>query len=276
MPISGGAYTGPKEVKYLFVDGACLRQIMQNISDKFLDGREIALNYQYLKGRYNKVFYYDAVYVKKHNESDVDYEARIQPRVSELQAIRMLDGYHVYEGDVRRRGKRGNEQKKVDVMIAVDMLTHSFRKNMHQASLLTNDLDFKPLIDALVQGGMHVELIYERGYANDELIAAADKKTPLIPNNISHWITNLTKEERVKYFPQPSSSSSYRPDRVLLEWTDEYSVQRSLSVFEDVFHFHKRGVSMSPNGYKHTDLSILKEWVEVTELVKIPDVIDEQ
>src|ERR1700758_3378597 len=41
--------------------------------------------------------------------------------------LRSTDGVHVYEGDVRkRRHKGGLEQKMVDVMLAVDMLTHSF------------------------------------------------------------------------------------------------------------------------------------------------------
>ena len=35
-------------------------------------------------------------------------------------------------------------------MIAVDMLTHPFDRNMERATLLAGDLDFKPLLDALV------------------------------------------------------------------------------------------------------------------------------
>ena len=273
MPISSPGYNGPKEKKYLFIDGGCLRRIMQNFSDKFLDGRELELNYRYVKSSYSKVFYYDAVHVKRQEESDADYEVRIQPRISELQAIRMLDGYHVYEGDVRRRRKRGNEQKKVDVMIAVDMLMHSFRKNMHQASLLTNDLDFKPLIDALVQDGMNVELIYENGWVNDELVSAADKKTPLLPTRISHWITNLTQEERLYYLPQNSSTISYSPDEVLLKWLDENNVPRMISVQQNIFHFHRStSGSSSPNGYKHSNLDVLKSWVEAVEQIKIPEV----
>ena len=38
------------------------------------------------------------------------------------------------------------------------MLSHAHRKNMHKTTLLTGDLDFKPLVDALVQDGMFVTL----------------------------------------------------------------------------------------------------------------------
>jgi hypothetical protein len=64
-------------------------------------------------------------------------------------------------------------------MIAVEMLTHSFRRNMHEATLLTGDLDFKPLIDALVQEGMFVTLWYPPGTTSKELIAAADRSQRL-------------------------------------------------------------------------------------------------
>ncbi|MBD2254416.1 NYN domain-containing protein [Nostoc parmelioides] len=53
----------------------------------------------------------------------------------------------------RPTGKAKKEQKEIDIMIAVDMLTHSFQKNMDEATLLAGDLDFKPLIDALVLNG---------------------------------------------------------------------------------------------------------------------------
>jgi uncharacterized LabA/DUF88 family protein len=46
---------------------------------------------------------------------------------------------------------------------------------MNEATLLTGDLDFKPLIDALVQEGMFVTLWYPHGSTSKELIAAADR-----------------------------------------------------------------------------------------------------
>ena len=75
-------------------------------------------------------------------------------------------------------------------MIAVDMLTHAFRRNMHQAVLLTADLDFKPLIDALVREGLHITLWYPHGKPNTELIYAADEKRPLTFKDIHSWSTD--------------------------------------------------------------------------------------
>jgi uncharacterized LabA/DUF88 family protein len=49
---------------------------------------------------------------------------------------------------------------------------------MHQATLLTGDNDFKPLIDALVQDGLFVTLMYPPDETSRELMQAADARTP--------------------------------------------------------------------------------------------------
>jgi hypothetical protein len=41
--------------------------------------------------------------------------------------------------------------------------------------LITGDLDFKPLVTALVEMGLDVQLLYPEGETNDELKAAADR-----------------------------------------------------------------------------------------------------
>jgi len=68
-------------------------------------------------------------------------------------------------------------------------LTHSFRRNMQEATLLTGDLDFKPLIDTLVHEGMFVNLWYPRGETAKELIAAADRSWTLNVQDIHDAIT---------------------------------------------------------------------------------------
>jgi NYN domain len=134
--------------------------------------------------------------------------------------LRSTDGVHVYEGDVRkRRHKGGLEQKMVDVMLAVDMLTHSFRRNMQRATLLTGDQDFKPLVDALVQQGMYVTLWYPRGETNSELMDAADRRKPIMLKELASL---LTPESR-KRFPLPSdeliSGTDFRGAHH--QWNDE-------------------------------------------------------
>jgi uncharacterized LabA/DUF88 family protein len=173
-------FVSPKEIKYLFIDGGCLRAVLERMADTFAGGAVLDINYETLTRNYSKVFYYDALPERKSGEDETTYLERIAPQLNLFARLSRLDRFHVYEGDVRRTfTRRAPVQNKIDVMIAVDMLTHSFRRNMNEATLLTGDLDFKPLIDALVQEGMFVNLWYPRGETAQELIAAADRSSPL-------------------------------------------------------------------------------------------------
>ncbi len=166
------------DTKYLFIDGGCLRATIKKISERYFDGAELKIDYVRLSGGYKKAFYYDAIPAIKRDENDLDYAQRIRSRVELHNHIATLPGYHVYEGDSRIRRKQV-QQKEVDVMIAVDMLTHTFRGNMDRATLIASDLDFKPLLDALVREGMFVELRYPPLETNQDLINAADHRIPL-------------------------------------------------------------------------------------------------
>jgi hypothetical protein len=79
-------------------------------------------------------------------------------------------------------------------MLTVDMLTHAFHRNMHQATLLTGDGDFKPLIDALVQVGMFITLLHPLGETNRELLQSADARQPLILTRLSTLLTPQSRE----------------------------------------------------------------------------------
>jgi uncharacterized LabA/DUF88 family protein len=182
---------GLTKIRYLFIDGGCLDSVLATFSKELLSDQEIEIDYSRLAQGYHKVFYYDCLPDKKTGENDSVYQNRIKPKIDLFNKLKSLDRFHVYEGTARFRDKRrGQEQKQVDIMIAVDMLTHSFRRNMHEATLITGDLDFKPLIDALVQDGMYVSLWYPKGRVNCELVDAADSKQPLRFKFVQQWFTN--------------------------------------------------------------------------------------
>ncbi|KAA3516987.1 NYN domain-containing protein [Agrobacterium vitis] len=63
----------------------------------------------------------------------------------------------------------------------------------NQASLLTGDNDFKPLIDALVREGMPVTLWFPPGETNPELVNAADSRRPLDLQILYNWMTDESR-----------------------------------------------------------------------------------
>ena len=183
-------YSSPQSTRtsYLFVDGDNLRQTAQKISDRSFGGQIIPINWNKLRGHHRKVFYYDAIPVQQYQEDDSTYFSRVAPKRVELAAIERHAGYHVRSGDAVHRKRRGNEQKMVDVQLAVDALLMASRRLYDSMTLITGDLDFKPLISALVDMGVDVHLHYPIGETSEDLQAAADIADPINFMSSLNWI----------------------------------------------------------------------------------------
>lgn len=152
------------------------------LSDLTIDFAQLALNF-------DKAFYYDAISAQEHDESVADYQTRIEPEYEQFDKIRALDKFHVSLGEIKGRGNK-RRQKRVDVKLAVDMLTHSFRKNMQSATLLAGDDDFIPLVEALVREGLQIT-IWHPSQASSELLGSADNRRPL---NLGNFLRLLTRD----------------------------------------------------------------------------------
>jgi uncharacterized LabA/DUF88 family protein len=266
MSFISAGYAGPHEIKYLFIDGGCLR----DISNRFFNGNEVQIDYSKLSSGFAKTFYYDAFPAQKGNETDNDYENRTKPVKELFDHLSTLNGFHVYEGITRFRRKQA-EQKKVDIMIAVDMLTHSFRRNMHRITFLASDLDFKPLIDAVVQSGMFIILWYKKGSTNAELLAAADARASFDIRTLYSYTTDqFQKQFSIPHaFSSPKDVSGYA---LYHKWQDINKGEVELYKSDDSFILvFLEGVN--PGYYfhiKHDNLEFLTKYVEDMYSVSIP------
>lgn len=228
--VSSPGYTGPEKIRYLFIDGAYFRKVVQDVSSKYFKGVEIPVDYQDLSRGFTKTFYYDCLPAKKDSESPDEYEKRIKPIEELFDALMAIDGFHVYEGIAH--GRKGRvRQKKVDMMLAIDMLTHASLRNMHEVTLLTGDLDFKPLIDALVRNGMYVTLWYEKSTTSKELIYSADARMPLSVRDICGWATSGFK--KLNQLPYVGITSSKETENSGL-------IKRGKTELGDLIELYKR------------------------------------
>lgn len=158
---------------YAFIDGNYLRIAYESSLRAFLAEADYRnLNLVALKDHLqaSKVFYYDSI---DEQLSDADDRRRF------LDEVAALDGFHVRQGTTTGTKKRKRRQKKVDVHLAVDALTHAFNKNCWHISLVAGDLDFEPLVAALVQLGIHVHVVHEPRSAAKGLYRAADVSAPI-------------------------------------------------------------------------------------------------
>jgi uncharacterized LabA/DUF88 family protein len=270
MPGPGNAAFHPQPpTKYIFIDGGCLKSTLLDIEKRYSPERPLQVDYEILTAGFNKVFYYDAL-PSKHSAENADaYEERLEAAIQFHDKLGALDRFHVYEGDTRRSPSlRRQEQKKVDVMITVDMLTHAFRSNMQEATLLTGDLDFKPLLDALVNDGMFVTLWYPPKKTNRGLISSADQRRLL---NVQSIYSSLKPRNHLPFTLPIGSGLPYEGDRgeTIETWLAD----------GDEFKLSKDGLAFVISGpnpnqgyrtyYQHHDQTLLRKFAQ--DVLQAPD-----
>lgn len=63
-----------QEVKYLFIDGAYFREVVDTISKKYFNEEKIFIDFHKVSNGFRKTFYYDCLPPKKDGEKQDDYD----------------------------------------------------------------------------------------------------------------------------------------------------------------------------------------------------------
>lgn len=174
---------------YLFIDGQYLRQRHKEAMQTFfgVDG-DLELSPMMQQARATRAYFYDAIdYVRLPDETDKAWEARVGSLEEFFAYVRSLDGFHVRPGSVKRGKKR--DQKEVDVLLAVDMVTLGFNGSMSKAVLVAGDVDFRPAVEELVRHGVVVHVWYHGSSFAQELPAAADFGREIRFRDLYSWNT---------------------------------------------------------------------------------------
>ena len=175
-----------EDARYLFIDGGYAHQIYRDaMMAVFRVPGE--LNVWKIVDQVNvfRTYYYDCLDdSQKDGESKSAFDARLESQKAYFSQIESLPRVHFRLGTVMGRRRR---QKEIDVLLAVDMLTHGFNRSMGQAALLAGDLDFRPVVDALIRAGVYVEVWYEKKSGSEDLYRAADQGHPIDWSNLYMW-----------------------------------------------------------------------------------------
>jgi hypothetical protein len=95
-------------------------------------------------------------------------------------------------------------EKGVDVQLATDMLTHSFKNNYDTAILVAGDNDFVSALQAVKDNGKHIEVaLFGKEETSRELRRVADKILPINPR----FLNDCWKQSR-----QPRRGKHHRPE----------------------------------------------------------------
>lgn len=167
---------------YAFVDlGYFLREIESFAQFVFPNAKDDRPDMRTLKamlGGASRMFIYYAAEQDSSgagNAKQAERLAQQQKAIDWLGMVQRLNGVHVRWGDVKHKPRKKERiQKRVDVMLAVDMMKHAYRRTMDHAVVLTGDLDFQPLVEELVETGCHVTVAACRWSSAGPLLDAAD------------------------------------------------------------------------------------------------------
>ena len=165
----------------IFIDGAYLEHVSRNefntaridfnkLSNTMASGADILRTY----------YYHCLPY--QGNPPTLEESQRYAARRSFFTALERLPRFEVRLGRLERRyGPDGNprfEQKRVDILLGVDMVQLSAKSHIQQAVLLAGDSDFIPAINVAKSEGVLVRLFHGEGCHSD-LWQAADERVKL-------------------------------------------------------------------------------------------------
>jgi hypothetical protein len=183
-------------------------------------------------------------------------------------------GFHVKLGSLSGSSRK-MRQKEVDILLAVEMLDHAFRKNMTSVALIAGDLDFAPLVESLVRLGTWVDVFYDPKSIAQGLLDAADRGIPL---TFQHYYTMCALDfQSANSLPSRQPRASWRPEN------EGFSLTRAGRLPNgDIVQLVVKGtgyvlfVSQQPNPWMllHNDPTVLEnffvathcaiEWEEIT------------
>ncbi|MGJ0483818.1 MAG: NYN domain-containing protein [Methylomicrobium sp.] len=250
------------DTSYLFIDGGYLDKVIERFSNEFFNGLFLPIDYSKVSSGYKKVFYYNCLPIRRINEDETSFNTRLDSQINRFKKIQSTRGWHVQEGVLKREKKP--TQKEIDVLIAVDMLTHSYRRNMNKLGFIAGDQDFRPLLKALVLDGMYVELISEEKSVSEELKLASDAFIEINLYTIHGWLENNFIENN----PLPERSYVFRDSEDYGDLLENYLVPNggTLKIFynnENYFALHDSANNLTHiHRMKHKDINFLKKVYE--------------
>jgi uncharacterized LabA/DUF88 family protein len=228
---------------YAFIDGAAFDYQFDKIRHFF--GASIEdLDWGKLTKNAQRIFYFDALPVKKEAETDAAFQSQFEAKLAKFSKLKRVDGLHVRQGFSRLRENSGRprlEQKGVDIALSVEVLSHAYSENMETARLFLNDLDFLPLLEALTNTRVIGELYYDPRSTSKELIESADRSVAL---NAMEWY-NCFRSETQQRLPIFGFDPS--------QWDGASLIASGQNLFGEV-NVYRIGESFRVQGPTRTDL----------------------
>ena len=95
-----------------------------------------------------------------------------------LSVVRRLPRFEVRLGKIQRIGDEVR-QKRVDILLAIELVSLAWKRNIDWAVVVAGDSDFVPAVEQAKDAGVVVRLLYFHESCHDELLDAVDERVEI-------------------------------------------------------------------------------------------------
>jgi len=157
----------------ILIDGGYLDKILQNeFSDSRIDigllGDQLAGNQERLR-----TYYYHCMPFQG-NPPTAQEKQLYRNKSRFIHKLKQLPRFQFRQGKLQKIGNT-YKQKRVDILIAVDLVRLSTQHQVERAVLITGDSDLVPAVEVAKDSGVLVQLYYSVNACHNELLQACDE-----------------------------------------------------------------------------------------------------
>lgn len=141
-----------------------------------------------------RTYYYDCMPYQGNPPSQQE-KAKYTAKAQFFHAIsRGVQRFQLRQGKLRKTGDGKFEQKRIDVLLGVDMTRLCSKKQIDTVILIAGDSDLVPAIEACKEEGAIIRLYYHHSSISDELLNVSDERYEINQSLIDKFI-NLAAVE---------------------------------------------------------------------------------
>ena len=166
----------------IFIDGAYLQNVLRNdFGSARIDFRLLS---ETLAGESDilRTYYYHCLPYRDEPPTP-EQDERFARQRRFFDALNLLPRYSVRLGRLERRGDIF-VQKRVDILLGVDMALLAAKRFIQEATLIAGDSDFIPAVSATRSEGVITRLVHGRSVHGD-LLREVDERTQITPELIN-------------------------------------------------------------------------------------------
>ena len=165
----------------IFIDGGYAVRIFRSLGVYQIDYQEL-VERRPSKKELLRAYYYDCPRYQGKEPEDKQESERKEKQKKFFYALNRIPNFEVRLGKLQKKGETAEGkpilvQKRVDVMLAVDMVELAATEKVEEVVILSGDSDFLPAVQAAKRHGVTVLAWHgPRSTCHHELLAACDER----------------------------------------------------------------------------------------------------